>query len=81
MNDELAASIRLVGNQSWLKGICGYKQFQRLLDLGIYGWFRPYAGAIEPTMNAISCGDINSTSRLYPLLSCLPSPFSSICYK
>jgi len=31
--------------------------------------------------NAISCGDINSTSRLYPLLSYLPSPFSSICYK
>lgn len=26
------------------------KQFQRLLDLGMYGWFRPYAGIIEPTI-------------------------------
>jgi len=29
------------------------KQFQRLLDLGIYGWFRPYAGIIEPTVERI----------------------------
>jgi FAD/FMN-containing dehydrogenase len=29
------------------------KQFQRLLDLGIYGWFRPYAGIIEPTIARI----------------------------
>ncbi|NQE05649.1 D-lactate dehydrogenase (acceptor) [ANME-1 cluster archaeon GoMg1] len=29
------------------------KQFHRLLDLGIYGWFRPYAGIIEPTAERI----------------------------
>lgn len=28
-------------------------QFQRLLDLGIYGWFRPYAGIIQPTVERI----------------------------
>ncbi len=28
-------------------------QFQRLLELGIYGWFRPYAGIIEPTAERI----------------------------
>jgi len=29
------------------------KQFHKLLDLGIYGWFRPYAGIIEPTVERI----------------------------
>ena len=29
------------------------KQFHRLLDLGIYGWFRPYAGIIGPTADRI----------------------------
>lgn len=28
-------------------------QFPRLLDAGIYGWFRPYAGIIEPTLDRI----------------------------
>lgn len=28
-------------------------QFPRLLDTGIYGWFRPYAGIIEPTLDRI----------------------------
>jgi len=28
-------------------------QFPRLLDAGIYGWFRPYAGIIEPTIERI----------------------------
>lgn len=28
-------------------------QFPRLLDAGIYGWFRPYAGIIEPTIDRI----------------------------
>jgi len=28
-------------------------QFPRLLDTGIYGWFRPYAGIIEPTIDRI----------------------------
>lgn len=28
-------------------------QFPRLLDTGIYGWFRPYAGVIEPTLDRI----------------------------
>jgi len=29
------------------------KQFHRLLELGIYGWFRLYAGIIEPTAERI----------------------------
>ncbi len=29
------------------------RQFHRLLDAGIYGWFRPYAGIIEPTTERI----------------------------
>ncbi len=29
------------------------KQFHKLLDIGIYGWFRPYAGIIEPTVERI----------------------------
>lgn len=28
-------------------------QFPRLVDAGIYGWFRPYAGIIEPTLDRI----------------------------
>ena len=29
------------------------KQFENLLNAGIYGWFRPYAGIIEPTIERI----------------------------
>jgi len=29
------------------------KMFDRLLETGIYGWFRPYAGIIEPTIERI----------------------------
>ena len=62
-------------NSSWLKGICGTNINNSSDCSTSVSMFRPYAGTIEPTMNAISCGDINSTSRLYPLLSHLPSPF------